>query len=576
MLDPYLAVLAGFGALVLLTAWLPMVLREAPLSLPIVCVGIGATLWSIPGLPGTAPHPIDHPALTEHLTEIVVIIALMGAGLKIDRVLGWRSWIITWRLLGVAMPLTIAALAGLAYLLLGFGWATALLLAAALAPTDPVLASDVQVGPPRSGQEDETRFALTSEAGLNDGLAFPFVLLAVALANSPSDGGWFWSWITYAVLWKIGAGVLVGAAVGSACGWLAFRMPNRAKLSRTGDGFVALGITCLAYGVTEMLRGYGFLAVFVAALALRAAERNHAYHEKLHDFAEQLERLLMMALLVLFGGALADGGLLDALTWEGVVFGLLAVFVVRPLSGWIGLAGAAQWGGTEAEQADAAPRHPVVVVELDRDRRTRDREIAVAAGDLLDREAAPPAPYREPHRGEDLVGRQRRLPQSGEEVALPRSPRRARARRASIVASSASATAGYSAAGSACAIEPPTVPRLRIWKWPMGASPTPAAAPSRPPRRPSRRSVRGGRRDQTARRRGARRPAVRRSREMSIRFSKCVRRIASIGTRLCPPARTLASSPNSPSSLHRLGHGVGPVIGERCGLHVSAACQRGL
>ena len=340
MLDPYLAVLAGFGALVLLTAWLPMVLREAPLSLPIVCVGIGATLWSIPGLPGTAPHPIDHPALTEHLTEIVVIIALMGAGLKIDRVLGWRSWIITWRLLGVAMPLTIAALAGLAYLLLGFGWATALLLAAALAPTDPVLASDVQVGPPRSGQEDETRFALTSEAGLNDGLAFPFVLLAVALANSPSDGGWFWSWITYAVLWKIGAGVLVGAAVGSACGWLAFRMPNRAKLSRTGDGFVALGITCLAYGLTEMLRGYGFLAVFVAALALRAAERNHAYHEKLHDFAEQLERLLMMALLVLFGGALADGGLLDALTWEGVVFGLLAVFVVRPLSGWIGLAGA--------------------------------------------------------------------------------------------------------------------------------------------------------------------------------------------------------------------------------------------
>ena len=83
---------------------------------------------------GHGTHPIDHPALTEHLTEIVVIIALMGAGLKIDRVLGWRSWIITWRLLGVAMPLTIAALAVLAYLLLGFGWATALLLAAALSP----------------------------------------------------------------------------------------------------------------------------------------------------------------------------------------------------------------------------------------------------------------------------------------------------------------------------------------------------------------------------------------------------------------------------------------------------------
>src|SRR4029453_15521938 len=265
-MDPYIVVLAGFGALILLTAWLPMVLREAPLSLPIVCVGIGAALFAIPGLPGVTPPPQDHLPVVERLTELAVIIALMGAGLKIDRVLGWRSWIITWRLLGLPIPLTFLCLALLAHWMLGLGAATALLLAAALAPTDPVLASDIQVGPPGSGEEDETRFALTSEAGLNDGLAFPFVLLAVALASSPSDGDWFWSWIIYAVLWKIGGGVLVGAAVGSACCWLAFRMPNRAKLSRTGDGFVALGITCLAYGLTEMLRGYGFLAVFVAAL----------------------------------------------------------------------------------------------------------------------------------------------------------------------------------------------------------------------------------------------------------------------------------------------------------------------
>jgi NhaP-type Na+/H+ or K+/H+ antiporter len=117
-------------------------------------------------------------------------------------------------------------------------------------------------------------------------------------------------------------------------------MPNRAKLSRTGDGFVALGITALAYGLTEMAQGYGFLAVFVAALALRSMERGHHYHEKLHDFAEQLERLLMMIVLVLFGGALADGGLLDALSWEVVAFAVLAIFVVRPVSGWIGLLGA--------------------------------------------------------------------------------------------------------------------------------------------------------------------------------------------------------------------------------------------
>src|SRR4051812_33967766 len=319
-MDPYIVVLAGFGALVLLTAWLPMVLREAPLSLPIVCVGIGAALFAIPGVPGVAPHPQDHLPVVERLTELVVIISLMGAGLKIDRVLGWSSWIVTWRLLGLSMPLTIVGLTLLAYALLGLGPATALLLAAALAPTDPVLASDIQVGPPGWGEEDETRFSLTSEAGLNDGLAFPFVHAALAIALASQTGElWAWRWFSVGVVWKLGAGIVVGYVIGRALGWLLFHVPNRAKLSRTGDGFVALGITCLAYGLTEMAHGYGFLAVFVAALALRSAERDHEYHEKLHGFAEEIERLLMMALLVVFGGALTDGGLFQALTWEAVV-----------------------------------------------------------------------------------------------------------------------------------------------------------------------------------------------------------------------------------------------------------------
>ena len=122
-------------------------------------------------------------------------------------------------------------------------------------------------------------------------------------------------------------------------GWLTFRLPNRAKLSRTGDGLVAVGITCLAYGLTEMIGGYGFLAVFVAALALRAVERHHDYHTTLHDFAEQIERLLMMVLLVVFGAMLSGGGLLDHLTWRGVAFALVALFVVRPVSGLVGLVG---------------------------------------------------------------------------------------------------------------------------------------------------------------------------------------------------------------------------------------------
>lgn len=337
----YLPILTGFGVLVLLTAWLPMVLREAPLSLPMACVGIGALLFGLPGVLGSAPDPAGNLAFTEHLTEFVVLISLMGAGLKLDRPLGWRAWRITWRLLGIAMPLTIAALALLAHWLFGLGAAAALLLAAALAPTDPVLASDIQVGPPMSGLEDETRFALTSEAGLNDGLAFPFVLLAVVLASGEAGGNGIAGWFVYAVLWKMAAGVGVGALLGWALGWLAFHTPNRAKLSRTGDGFVALGVTCLIYGLTELAGGYGFLAVFVAALALRNAERGHAYHETLHDFAEQLERLLMMVLLVLFGGALVEGTLLRSFGWPVVAFTAAAIFVVRPLSGWLSLAGVA-------------------------------------------------------------------------------------------------------------------------------------------------------------------------------------------------------------------------------------------
>ena len=339
MMDPYILVLAGFGGVVLLTAWLPMVLKELPLSLPIICVALGALLFGMFNY-GDAPAPQAHLALTERLTEFVVIVALMGAGLKLDRPLAWATAGLTWRLLGFAMPLTILAIALLAYGLLGTSVAAALLLGAALSPTDPVLASDVQVGPPGHGQEDEVRFTLTAEAGMNDGLAFPFVHLAILLAAVDATGNaGLLNWLTIDVGWRLAAGVAVGVAVGRGLGWLTFRMPNRARLSRTGDGFVALGITTVAYSVAEMMQGYGFLAVFVAAVAFRATERRHRYHEKLHDFVEQIERLLMMILLVLFGGALAVGGLLRDLSWTLVAFAVLTLLIVRPLVAWISLIG---------------------------------------------------------------------------------------------------------------------------------------------------------------------------------------------------------------------------------------------
>ena len=291
-MDSYAFFLVAFGSVVLLTAWVPMLLKKRPISLPMICIAIGFVVAVSPLHPLIDLNPLENLYLTQRLTEFVLVVALMGAGLKLDRPLSWRGWESSWRLIGIAMPLTIVGIAFAGWMVLGLSIPASLLLGAALAPTDPVLASDVQVGPPQSGQEDEVRFALTSEAGLNDGAAFPFVFLAIAIALSQvSAEPVFAKWFLIDVLWKVCAGVGIGWLGGKVMGHLTFRLPDRFKLSETQDGFVALGITCLAYGSTELLHGYGFLAVFMAAVAFRSVERRHSYHKNLHDFSEQIERL---------------------------------------------------------------------------------------------------------------------------------------------------------------------------------------------------------------------------------------------------------------------------------------------
>ena len=330
--------LTGFGLLTALVVWLPLALRKLPLSLPIVCIGLGAALFSLPQVT-LKPLPLLYPEVTERFTEFVVIIALMGAGLKIDRVSGWRRWVVTWRLLAITMPLSILAITALTAWGLGLPWAIALLLAASLAPTDPVLASDIQVGPPKTGDEDEVRFGLTSEAGLNDGFAFPFVHLAIALATVAGTGhAWFGDWLSSRVLWEIGAGVGGGWLIGRGFGWLTFHVSAETKLAQTGDGLIALAATCVSYGLTEMIHCYGFLAVFVTALTFRSTHREHDFHHDMHDVTEQIERLAMMVLLLLFGGALVSG-LLASVTWTDAAVALVILLVIRPLTGMIGLAG---------------------------------------------------------------------------------------------------------------------------------------------------------------------------------------------------------------------------------------------
>ncbi|MDX6804673.1 sodium:proton antiporter [Terrihabitans rhizophilus] len=342
--DPYILALTGLGFLIALVAWLPIALKRLPLSLPIICILIGAAVFMLPQV-SLRPMPTQYPEIAERFTEFVVIIALMGAGLKLDRVFSWRRWHVTWRLLGITMPLSIAAITLVGVFLLDLPWIVSLLLGASLAPTDPVLASDVQVGPPKSGEEDDVRFGLTSEAGLNDGLAFPFVNLAIALSLTAATGEpWAAKWLAHGVLWEIGAGIAGGWLIGRAFGWLTFHVPAETGLARTGDGLIALAATFVSYGLTELIECYGFLAVFITALTFRHSQRHDDFHREMHDITEQIERLAMMVLLLLFGGAMVSG-ILAPLTWLDVGAALVILLAVRPLAGLVGLIGfKAPWG----------------------------------------------------------------------------------------------------------------------------------------------------------------------------------------------------------------------------------------
>ncbi|MFE6710915.1 cation:proton antiporter [Streptomyces sp. NPDC057695] len=328
--------LLGLGALA--AAVLPRLVRRRPLSMPMVFLAAGALSGLLP-LPLPDLDPSANRVWVEHITELCVIVSLMGAGLALNRPFGFRSWAGPGRLIGITLPLTVGATAALAWLLLDWPWASALLVGALLAPTDPVLAAEVRVGEPtdEKDDEDEVRFTLTSEAGLNDGLAFPFVLAALALAAAGSTWGEVdWArWVGVDLLAKAAIGVAVGLVLGRLLGRMFFRAETSSlRLSEHMEGFVALAATCLAYGLAELAHGYGFVAVFVTACTVRAAERGHGYHKVLHGFTEQIERLLTAGLLFLLGHYLVSAGF-AALTWQMVLVAVALIVVIRPVTGWI-------------------------------------------------------------------------------------------------------------------------------------------------------------------------------------------------------------------------------------------------
>jgi len=333
-MDAYAVFLVVLGLCVMGGAALPRQLKRRPLSLPTVQVATGAALFAlVPTLPRV--DLVRNEIMAERLAEVVVIISLTGAGLMIDRAPGWRSWAPTWRLLALGMPATIAATALLGWLALGLAPAAALLLGSVIAPTDPVLASDVQVAGPNAGDVGEVPLALTAEAGLNDALAFPFVNAAIAML---AGGAWFGGWVLEDVVVKLGVGLAIGYACGRLFGWLVFRCLRGKQLFRSSEAIAVIGGTLLVYGVTELAHGYGFLAVFIAAVSLRSCEREHEWHEPLHSAAESVENLGSALVLVLVGGAIVHGALAP-LGWREVLVGIAVVALVRPVSCWLGLLG---------------------------------------------------------------------------------------------------------------------------------------------------------------------------------------------------------------------------------------------
>lgn len=278
--------------------------------------------------------PIADAVLFEHAAEAAVIVALFATGLKLERELSFHGWRNVLRLLLIAMPLTIGAVALLGGWLLGLSTGAAIALGAILAPTDPVLAGDIGVGPPGDEEEREPNFSITGEAGLNDGLAFPFVLLGVVLALGEPVGEWAVGDVVYAIV----AGLAIGASLGYGIAALAVRLRDRRLLSKELDGWLAIAAVLFIYGATEVAGAYGFLAAFVGGIAFRRYEHRHEYNRSVHDGAEAVEKFGELALILLLGSSLT----LDGLGVPGVggwALVALLLLLVRPLAVLVALTG---------------------------------------------------------------------------------------------------------------------------------------------------------------------------------------------------------------------------------------------
>lgn len=336
-MESYNLILFILGVIGFLIAWLTIELEDRVISFPMVMVILGTFFYSLPfGLPN--PDPNIQNNLILHLSELAVILSLMGTGLKINTPFTMSNYRVPFMMILITMIGCIATVALTGWLAAGFLPASALLLGAAFAPTDPVIADTVQVGYKEDEKEEHpVTFSLTAEAGLNDGMAFPFTWFAVLAASyGLEESGWLVDWVLFDLFYRIIIGAIIGFVLGRILAYLLFTLPERYGLPLVRREFLAIACTFLVYSIVEGIHGYGFIAVFVTGLTLHHYEKEHDFQKTMHDFIEQIEKVLLAIVLFLLGGY-AVTQMFTYLHWEAVLLVLVFVFVIRPIFGRLAL-----------------------------------------------------------------------------------------------------------------------------------------------------------------------------------------------------------------------------------------------
>jgi sodium/hydrogen antiporter len=350
------------GALMVTMALVGTLLKRMPLTAAMLYLVVGVLLGPQIGNV-LQPDPFTETGALETLAEVALVVSLFAVGLRLGVPLRDQRWWVPLRLASLSMCAMVAMVAAVGVWWLQLPLGVAVVLGAILAPTDPVLASGL---PSEPGEHpDRLGFSLAAEGGLNDGTAFPFVMLGLGLLDLHELGTGGWRWWAVDLLWSTLAGLAIGAALGALTGRLVVYLRSRHAEALGMDEFLSLGLVGLSFGLAQFVLASGFLSVFAAGLALRRVREQprvdtpplapasnaagHSYdtlarhpayasatlHGSVRTFNEQIEKVAELTLVLVVGAMLWYSAPLPAIAW----FVPLVLLVLRPLSAALAIPG---------------------------------------------------------------------------------------------------------------------------------------------------------------------------------------------------------------------------------------------